>query len=133
MKKSRRMGVPIALLLALVTVTAVSALVYRVQRGDTLFGIAARHGTTVDRIVQDNNIRNRNLIRVGQELIIDADGGGTQPPPSPEPPPGDGSTYVVRRGDTLSKIARQFGTSVSAIARAELPREYRLDVNPRLF
>ena len=39
------------------------------------------------------------------------------PEPEPEPEPGDTVTitYVVQRGDTLSGIARRFGTTVSAI------------------
>lgn len=43
---------------------------YTVQPGDTLSAIAARFGTTVDAIVKANNIKNPNLIYVGQRLII---------------------------------------------------------------
>lgn len=43
---------------------------YVVKKGDTLSGIAAKYNTTVDKLVQLNNIPNKNLIYVGQELII---------------------------------------------------------------
>jgi LysM repeat protein len=43
---------------------------YVVQRGDTLSSIAARFGTTYQAIAQANNIRNVNLIFVGQRLQI---------------------------------------------------------------
>ena len=43
---------------------------YNVKRGDTLSGIALRYGTTVQSLVNKNNIRNPNLIYVGQILII---------------------------------------------------------------
>ena len=43
---------------------------YTVRRGDTLSGIAARFGTTVDDLVRINNIANANLIYVGQTLTL---------------------------------------------------------------
>ena len=47
-----------------------TATTHTVQAGDTLAKIAAEYGTSVDAIVEANNIEDRNLIRVGQELII---------------------------------------------------------------
>lgn len=44
---------------------------YTVRPGDTLSGIAARYGTTWQRLQQINGIKNANLIRVGQVLRID--------------------------------------------------------------
>lgn len=46
------------------------ATTYKVKSGDTLSGIAAANGTTVDNLKALNNIKNVNLIYVGQELII---------------------------------------------------------------
>lgn len=43
---------------------------HTVKRGDTLSSIAARYGSTVSRIAQANNIKNVNLINVGQVLEI---------------------------------------------------------------
>lgn len=43
---------------------------YTVQKGDTLTAIAKKYGTTVAAIVAENNIKNPNLIRVGQKLRI---------------------------------------------------------------
>lgn len=63
---------------------------YTVQPGDTLWGIAQRHGTTVDELVAANNIADRNLIHPGQVLIIpgsEGAGGGTPPPPPNTQPP----------------------------------------------
>lgn len=43
---------------------------YVVQKGDTLSGIARRYGTTFQKIAADNNIKNPNIIYIGQKLII---------------------------------------------------------------
>ena len=43
---------------------------YTVKKGDNLIKIAAKYGTTVEKIAKDNNIKNPNLITVGQKLII---------------------------------------------------------------
>lgn len=46
--------------------------VYTVQKGDTLSGIAAKYGTTYQKIAAYNGITNPNLIRVGQKIKIPA-------------------------------------------------------------
>ena len=55
---------------------------YVVQAGDTLSGIAARFGISVDDLAQANGLVNRNLIMVGQTLRI-PDGGAAAPAPAP--------------------------------------------------
>lgn len=96
---------------------------YTVVRGDTLSRIARRFGTTFTAIAQANNLADPNLIYVGQVLTIP---GATAPPPTDNggddenvtnPPPTSEGTYTVVRGDTLSSIARRFGTSTTAIAQ----------------
>ena len=44
--------------------------IHIVNKGENLTLIARQYGTTVDKIVSDNNIANRNLIHVGQKLVI---------------------------------------------------------------
>ena len=47
-------------------------IVYTIQRGDTLMKIAARYGTTVQTLVELNNIANKNKIYAGHKLLIPA-------------------------------------------------------------
>lgn len=84
---------------------------YIVRSGDTLYSIALRHGTTVQRLVTANGIRNQNLIRVGQVLIIP----GTASTPAPTPTPPSTQTYTVRAGDTLYTIAQRYNTTVQRL------------------
>ena len=62
---------------------------YKVVWGDTLSGIARRYGTTVSYLAKLNNIRNVNLIYVGQVLKISEVVRVTpsKPNPTPAPPP----------------------------------------------
>jgi len=81
---------------------------HTVQRGENLYRIALRYGTTVDAIVAANGLANENSVYVGQVLLIPAGDQG-------QPQPG-GTTYVVQPGDTLYSIARRFGATVDALA-----------------
>ena len=85
---------------------------YTVQRGDNLTRIANKYNTTVAQIVAWNNIKNPNLIIVGQKLIV----GKTTPTPTPTPTPVE-EYYVVKRGDTLSKIAAKYNTTVAQLVK----------------
>ena len=123
MIKKRWMKVVVAVVAALVMVTAVYASTYQVRKGDTLYGIARQYKITVNDIVVANNIANPNLIYEGQVLEIPDGTSDPEPTPAPEPPPpttppSTGGTYTVQPGDTLFRIALQFGTTVSAISQA---------------
>lgn len=87
---------------------------YQIRPGDTLSGIAARHGTTVSALMRANpQIKNANLIHAGRSLNLPGSSDSFQPAPS-----NGGSRYTVRPGDTLSAIGARFGVSYQAIARA---------------
>lgn len=93
-----------------------SGFYYTVRAGDTLSSIALRFGVSVASLRSCNYIPNPNRIFAGQALLIPSN---RVPPPQP-PPPGGGSCglYTVRYGDTLSAIARRFGTTVAALQSA---------------
>lgn len=123
---------------------------YVVSRGDTLSKIAKKLGTTVSALAQANGIQNPNLIYVGQRLSIPGATTAQNAPvkrvatSAPAIPAVQSSTpsqssvastntHTVSRGETLSKIAKKYGTSVSAIAQANsLANPNRIFVGQRL-
>ena len=76
---------------------------YIVQKGDSLYSIARKFGTTVNDIIRLNNLSGTNL-SIGQQLLIP---GSNQV--------GSTNTYVVKAGDNLYSIARKFNTTVDNI------------------
>jgi LysM repeat protein len=110
----RRVIAPVLLVGALAV--SGSAGTYVVRPGDTLSGIASRHGLTVNQLVEANGISDPNLVFVGQKLSVTGggDGGGTtQASAAPS-----GRSHTVAPGETLSAIAARYGTSVSAVVKA---------------
>lgn len=95
---------------------AKTALVYTVQKGDTLSKIASKYGTTVASIVSLNNIKNKNLIHVGQEFVIYPGAANDNKQESSSSTTVE-SVYTVQKGDTLSKIASKYGTTVDELVK----------------
>jgi spore germination protein len=96
--------------------------IHVIQRGQSLYGIAQTYGTTVNDIVEANEIPNPSDLVVGQALVI----------------PIIGSFYWVKAGDTLWSVSRLFGISYQELARVNnispnqaLRVGYRLYIPPR--
>jgi N-acetylmuramoyl-L-alanine amidase len=75
--------------------------VYVVQPGETVSGIAQRFRISVAAIVTANKLGKDAVIRPGQKLVLP----GVQPRTTTAPPPPVTHAYVVQRGDTLSGIS----------------------------
>ncbi|MEE2777117.1 MAG: LysM peptidoglycan-binding domain-containing protein [Acidobacteriota bacterium] len=84
-------------------------LTYKVRRGDTLWKLAQRYGTTVNRMQTDNGLRGTQL-SIGQQLSIRT-GRASAPATA-------GANYTVRRGDTLAKIAQTHGVGLNLLMSA---------------
>ncbi len=88
---------------------------YRVRRGDTLGRIAKRFGTTVDRLVAMNNMDQAHFIKPDQVLRVPAGRMAAAPAVDEPVQPQEPRHYRVRRGDTLGRIAKRFGTTVDTL------------------
>lgn len=75
--------------------------IYKVEKGDTLYKIAQKYNITIDQLKNANNLNN-NILSIGQELKIPSN-------------TSENVTYTVKKGDTLYSIAKEFGTTVSAL------------------
>ena len=104
---------------------------YKVRRGDTLSRIAKKHGVRTSELVALNHLRSRHRIRVGQVLVLPGGASGSVSV-ARQPRPSDG-TYRVRRGDTISIIARRFGVSQTELVSANgLRNRHHIAVGQRL-
>jgi LysM repeat protein len=99
--------------------------VHVVVWGETLTGIARRYGSSVAAIAAANGIANPSYVRAGQKLSIPGTSSPAAPsaPPAPAaaaapPPAATPQVHVVARGETLTGIARRYGSSIAAIAAA---------------
>ena len=96
-----------------------SYLTYTVRAGDTLWKIARKYNCSITEIMAANSdrIKNPNRIHAGWQLKIPQSGapitGGT--PDAVLSENKKSGIYIVRQGDTLWKIAKKYGCSVSEI------------------
>ena len=80
---------------------------YVVQKGDSLYSIANKLGTTVSELKKENNLTT-NTLQIGQVLRI----------PTKEIYEGEENIYIVKKGDTLYSIAAANNTTVDELKKA---------------
>ena len=85
---------------------SISSITYTVQRGDTLWNIAKKFNTNVNEIKRLNNLKS-NVLYVGQTLRV----------PEYYKAEDTNISYVVKRGDSLYSIARQYGVNVNDLMK----------------
>lgn len=81
---------------------------YTVKGGDTLSSIAAAHGTTVSALASANNMSQDGMIYQGEDIQVNGEAIASAPV--------DATTYTVKSGDTLAKIAQSHNTTVDKLA-----------------
>ncbi len=112
--------------------TSLSAASYTVVSGDTLSGIAARHGVALSDVFNWNGLNGRSIIYPGQKIKV---GPGTNAPAPAAPAPAalvpasspaapaapalaNTGSYTIKSGDTLGGIASRLGVSLSSLLSA---------------
>ena len=84
--------------------------IYTVKKGDSLYSIAKKYNTTVNNIIDINNLTNTSLY-IGQQLRIPenyTEGDLVAP---------NFINYTVKRGDSLYSIAKEYGTTINEITQ----------------
>jgi membrane-bound lytic murein transglycosylase D len=106
--------------------------IHRVKRGETLSHIARRYGSSVRKIARANKINRKHLIKVGQRIKIPAGrntGKRSYYSRSKQSPK---KTYLVRKGDSLWSIAKQFKTTINEIKKLNNLKSSTVYYNQRL-
>jgi LysM repeat protein len=98
---------------------------YTVVAGDTVSGIAGKHGVSTSAVLQANGLQATSTIFPGNRLTIP----GASAPAAPSAPPASASaspaataglsgTYTIETGDTLHSIAQESGVTVQDLLNA---------------
>ena len=92
---------------------------YIVKRGDTVASIAQMYNLSVKTILWANEMRNANMLKLGQTLVI---------------PPSDGVIVTVRKGDTVESLAKKYSAHPGDIVDHNwLESPFTLAVGTELF
>lgn len=89
---------------------------YKVRRGDTLSGIAARHGTTIGALARLNGMSARTKLVAGRYIKVPSRSPKASGRTSVAKNSRATGRYRVRRGDTMSGIAKRYGTTTGNLA-----------------
>lgn len=98
---------------------------YVVQKGDSLWSISSKLGVSVSDIKKSNNLSSNNL-SIGQVLIIPSKKSDD------EESNADENVYVVKKGDSLWLIAKNYNTSVDEIKRLNNLSSNTLSIGQKL-
>jgi LysM repeat protein len=94
---------------------------YVVAKGDSFFTIAKKFSVSTKAVEDANPGVQPTKLKIGQKLQIPAPASASTTTPSPGAPAasdagmGGQESYTVKSGDTLTKIASQFGTTIKAL------------------
>ncbi|EDY82050.1 LysM domain protein [Verrucomicrobiia bacterium DG1235] len=94
---------------------APSVIEYKIRRGDNLSDIAKKYGASLSELKALNAIRNSNKISIGQVIRIPVSAGSPTASQPSAPAPTQYIDYKIRRGDSLSDIAKTYGVSLSSL------------------
>ena len=104
--------------------------VYVIKAGDSLSKIAVKHGVNTQELAELNQIADANKIRIGQKLILPDYAKPSQSQPTAAPAAAKstaaatGDAYVIKAGDSLSKIASAHGVKMKDLAAANQITDY---------
>jgi LysM repeat protein len=116
-------------------VPAASGSEYAVAKGDMAVKIAKTHGLTLKQLQDANPGVDLAKLKVGQKIQVPA-GGSTpavhQSAQADNAAAGSTTSYTVKGGDNLSRLAKKFGTTVKAIRDANGMTSNEIKVGQKL-
>ena len=89
-----------------------------VRKGETLTSISRQYGVSINSIVQSNGLTNPDKILAGQTLALNSQRPITPSPNIQEIGTPINGQYVVKEGDTISRIAKAHGVSNTSLLAA---------------
>ncbi len=98
--------------------SAPGARIHQIQPGEYLIAIAAHYGTTVEAIARANGLANPSFIRAGDRLRVPGAAPGATSTHAALPAAAPSFLHAILAGENLTGIAARYGTTVTAIARA---------------
>ncbi len=117
MRRGATVSAVLASALMVGTQAASAATYHQVKPGETLSKIADQYNVSVEKLVQLNNLSNPNLIVTGSTLTISSDSSSSASTSSSSTANVDVRQHVVAQGETLYKIAQQYGMTVDSLAQ----------------
>ncbi len=109
---------------------------YVVQKGDSFYSIGKKMGVSMKAITDANPGVDSKKLKIGQKLVIPAAAGAAPAAAAggtaTAAPEAGEQTYAVKSGDTLTKIAAHFGTTVKAIRAANNLTTDKIKVGQKL-
>jgi peptidoglycan DL-endopeptidase LytE len=121
-------GLFVLLLLLSIFSSNALAIQYKVKNGDTLSSISKKFGVSVNEIKQTNNIQQSRL-KKNQVLSISKN----QPAKKTDKSTSKSSYYIVKKGDTLSKIAQKTHSPLKTIMALNHVNSKNLRVGQKLI
>jgi len=112
---------------------------YTVRKGDSLWGISKRKNVSLEDLLKANNLSKNAVLKIGQQLKLPTDGSTasintiTADTYQPTSFNARTETYVVAKGDTLTKIARKFNISVKLLKTANKKSSDKILVGEKLL
>lgn len=89
-----------------------------VRKGETLTSISRQYGVSINSIVQSNGLTNPDKILAGQTLALNSQSPVNLSPNIQEIATPNNGHYIVKEGDTISRIAKAHGVSNASLLAA---------------
>ena len=96
---------------------------HKIRKGESLWSIAIKYGTTITSICEVNKLNRNKPIHPGKTITVPI--GIYKDPPKK-------IYHIVKRGDTLSELAQKYNTSVSKIKKWNGLKNSRIKIGKKL-